>query len=483
MNFLGKTILVYALWTFCGQGALESKAIALAAGTPNAVPLSHGDSEEMLALQGGALTVRQAGVDAFALPAPKITRAHRRDFVIGNSLFNENWVASPASVKTRQGLGPIFNAQSCSSCHFKDGRGAPPLKKGDPLVGLLVRVSLPGKGTRGEPVPVPKYGDQIQHRANLGILPEAKVVITQELIPGKYPDDTPYILEKPSYHFTDLAFGSLPEDVRTSPRVAPGVYGMGLLEAIPEGAILAREDPGDANGDGISGRANRPWNLVSGKKQLGRFGWKANQPTVAQQNFSAFLGDMGITSPHLRRQNCEFGQDACTKSFALPRPEIDAASLREVEVYTKLLAVPAARNTGDPRFVAGLMAFRQTGCNGCHVESHVTADAIALKDFPELASQVIRPYTDLLLHDMGDGLADGREDFDADGREWRTPPLWGLGLVPVVNGHTRYLHDGRAQSLEAAILWHGGEASKARTDFMALSRSAREALLFFLESL
>ncbi len=432
--------------------------------------------------QGGELTVRAVGATAFSLPAPRISKAHRRDFVVGNSLFNENWVASPASVKTRQGLGPTFNAQSCSSCHLKDGRGAPPENEGDPFVGLLVRVSLPGK--QGQPsVPVPHYGDQIQHRAIPGVPAEATVVLTREKKKGSYPDGTFFELESPRYAIANPAFGALPANVLMSPRVAPVVFGMGLLEAIPEEALLAREDPTDSDANGISGRANRPFDIAAQKKRVGRFGWKANQPSVSQQNFSAFLGDLGITSPLLSAQNCQEAQEACRKSFALPHPEIDAQSLRQVDVYTQLLAVPAARNTGSPVFQAGLAAFRQAQCASCHVESHTTLPVGSPGVLPELAGQTIRPYTDLLLHDMGEELADGRDDFDADGREWRTPPLWGVGLVPVVNGHSRYLHDGRARSLEEAILWHGGEGARARDIFMAFDRSTREALLFFLGNL
>lgn len=435
-----------------------------------------------LGRQGGDLTVRATGPTAFSLPAPRISSAHRRDFVVGNSLFNENWVASPASVKTRQGLGPVFNAQSCSSCHLKDGRGAPPAHPGDPIVGLLVRISMPGKP--GEPSrPVPGYGDQIQHRANPGVPPEATVVITRETRKGAYPDGSPFALEVPRYAFADLANGPLPEGVLTSPRVAPAVFGMGLLEAIPESSLLEREDAHDANGDGISGRANRPFDIAANAPRVGRFGWKANQPSVSQQNFSAFLGDMGVTSPRLPEQNCAAGQEACKKAFALSHPEIDAESLRQVDIYTRLLAVPAARETQNPRFLSGLLAFRKAGCDACHVESHTTSPKGTPGILPELAGQTLRPYTDLLLHDMGDDLADGRDDFDADGREWRTPPLWGVGLVPVVNGHSRYLHDGRARSLEEAILWHGGEGARARDAFMAFSRASREDLLFFLQNL
>lgn len=447
---------------------------------PSPVLASEGAS---LARQGGDLTVQAQGKTAFSLPAPRISQKHRRDFVVGNALFNENWVSSPSSVKTRQGLGPTFNAQSCSSCHFKDGRGAPPENTGDPLVGLLVRVSVPAKWAGAPSEPVPGYGDQIQHRALPGIPPEASVVLSRTLQKGLYPDGTQYELEVPSYAFSHLAYGPLPPNLLMSPRVAPAVFGMGLLEAIPEASLLAHVDPHDANGDGISGRANWPLNVATKQKRLGRFGWKANQPSVSQQNFSAFLGDMGITSPAFPLQNCEPEQSQCKKAVALAHPEIDAESLRQVDVYTQLLAVPAARNTSTPEFGRGLSAFREAGCASCHVESYVTVPQGTPGVLPELTGQTIRPYTDLLLHDMGEELADGRDDFEATGREWRTPPLWGVGLVPVVNGHSRYLHDGRARSLEEAILWHGGEAKASREAFKAYAKSKRDDLLFFLNSL
>jgi CxxC motif-containing protein (DUF1111 family) len=437
-------------------------------------------NSKVLEKQGGSLTVFSSLANAFALPAPKASHEHRKGFVVGNSLFNENWVASPASVKTRQGLGPVFNSLSCSTCHFKDGRGAPPEKESDPFVGILLRLSIPGKSPQGGPVPVPNYGDQIQHRAISGVSPEATVVIQRTSLAGKYPDGTPYTLEKPSYRIQNLAYGSLPENLLTSPRVAPGVYGMGLLEAIPEEAILAKEDPSDKDGDGVSGRANRVWSIAHQEARLGRFGWKANQPSVAQQNFSAFLGDMGITSPLLTKQNCGENQKKCLEAYKLNQPEIDGKLLKQVEIYTKLLAVPAARETTDSRFLAGLEGFRRAQCQSCHVESYKTGNS---DELPELHNQEIRPYTDLLLHDMGEPLADGRPDFEADGREWRTPPLWGIGLVPVVNKHSRYLHDGRARSLEEAILWHDGEARKSRDAFMILPIADREALLYFLKSL
>jgi len=460
------------------QGASPS-APALVPAAPSALMPAALTSAD-LARQGGAATVTLAQAESFSRPVPAITRAHRRVFAVGHSLFNDNWVQSPASVKTRQGLGPLFSAQSCSSCHAKDGRGAPPLTEKDPVVGLLLRISVPGKGEHGEPLPVPDYGDQIQHRAIDGVAPEAKIAVKYDSVDGKYSDGTPFQLLKPRYELTEPAYGAFPADMLVSPRVAPANFGMGLLEAIPDAGILAHVDEKDANGDGISGRANHVWNVVREREELGRFGWKANQPTVAQQNFSAFLGDMGITSPAVPKQNCREVQEACRKAPALPHVEIDAESLRQMDLYMKLIAVPAARDTQTPGFSEGLQTFRSAGCNSCHVESYVTGKDV---DADELSFQTIRPYTDLLLHDMGEGLADGRPDFQATGNEWRTPPLWGIGLVPTVNGHTRYLHDGRARSLEEAVLWHGGEASASRQAFLSLPAAKRSALLFFLSSL
>ncbi|HEX9648783.1 MAG TPA: di-heme oxidoredictase family protein, partial [Alphaproteobacteria bacterium] len=276
-----------------------------------------------------------------------------------------------------------------------------------------------------------------------------------------------------------LAFGPLGDDAMLSPRVAPATIGLGLLEAVPEATILALADPADADGDGVSGRPNRVAGEVGGGIALGRFGWKANQPSLRRQNAAAALGDIGLTSTLFPDENCAAPQDACRAAKSGGAPELSDAFLDKLTLYTRLLAVPRQRGADAEPVRHGEQLFRAAGCAACHMPTLVTG----AHPLAELAGQVIHPFTDLLLHDMGEGLADGRPDFAATGREWRTAPLWGLGLVETVNGHTYFLHDGRARNLAEAILWHGGEAEAARERFRALPRGDREALLAFLRSL
>ena len=430
------------------------------------------------ALSGGAgATVFDATADAFARAVPGLSRADRRAFAVGNSFFNRNWVTAPASATGRDGLGPTFNAQSCSSCHFKDGRAQPPTRTRVPELGLLMRLSVAQPD--GDPQPVRLYGGQLQDRAILGVPAEGRIRITHAVRRGRYADGTPYELLAPSYAIVDRAFGPLPEGVQMSPRVAPGVFGVGLLEAVAQRTILARADPADADGDGISGRANRVLDARTGGRALGRFGWKANVPTVEQQNAGAFNGDIGITSPIFPKENCSAGQRACKAAPGGGAPEVDEHKLARVTLYTRTLAVPARRDVDAPGPSDGERTFAKIGCSSCHLPQLRTGAS----DVAALANEDIRPYTDLLLHDMGPGLADGRPDGLATGSEWRTAPLWGIGLVQTVNRHTRFLHDGRARNLAEAILWHGGEASPAAARFRKLPRGERENLLAFLRSL
>lgn len=446
-------------------------------------PVDADDDDPTEERSGGDLTVRDDSRDAYTRMAPNVRDDFdfRNRFFVGNSFFNQNWVRAPSSTEARDGLGPTFNATSCSACHFKDGRGAPPASSTEPFLGLLVRLSVPGVDEHGGPRPVPGYGDQFNHRALEDVPSEGHSSVTFTEQPGTYPDGTPYTLLRPSYALTDLALGPLPLDVMLSPRVAPAVFGLGLLEAIAEADLVAREDPEDANGDGVSGRANRVWDPLSGQTVLGRLGWKANQPGLQQQNAGAFVGDMGITSPLHPLDNCPPEQTACAQSISGGDPELSQAKLDDVTLYTRLLAVPARRNLQDQAVKRGKALFAQVGCTACHVQTWTTPlDASVLE---ELRGQTLHPYTDLLLHDLGEGLADGRPDFLATGTEWRTPPLWGLGLIHTVNGHSRLLHDGRARNAEEAILWHGGEAAGSRDAFAALPSTDRAALLGFLQSL
>ena len=427
-------------------------------------------------LLGGGTTAFSTAGNAFELSARNLTNAERRTFEVGDSFFNQNWVTAPASTDARDGLGPTHNALSCSSCHSHDGRGRPPDGPDDPERGLLLRLSIPGPDG---PIPDPSYGDQLQDRSILSASPEGRMAIGYEEIGGLYADGTPYALRKPSYAIEDLAFGPLHPDVMISPRVAPAIIGMGLLEAIPAGTVTALADPDDADGDGISGRPNSVWDVRARSFALGRFGWKANQPTIEQQVAGAFHGDIGITSTLFPDQNCPAPQTACAAAPDGGSPELPEARLGKVAFYSRTLAVPAMRNVDDVTVRRGAVLFVENGCALCHVPKLTTGP----HPIGALANQTIYPYTDLLLHDMGAGLADNRPDFEATGLEWRTPPLWGIGLVRTVSGHTMFLHDGRARSLEEAILWHGGEAAASRDGFIGLDGDDRDALITFLESL
>lgn len=279
----------------------------------------------------------------------------------------------------------------------------------------------------------------------------------------------------PAYTLTGV-YRSLPAEVLFSPRTAPVVFGLGLLEAVPDGQIVSRADPRDRNRDGISGRPNYVWDAVKGKRALGRFGWKANVANLIQQTAGAYNGDMGVTSDLFPAESCEGNYPGCARHA----PEIDPQTVADVALYTQTLAVPARRDLDDPVTQRGEQVFHAVGCAGCHTPTLRTA---VLRGVPEVSHQVIHPYTDLLVHDMGPGLADGRRDFQASGSEWRTPPLWGIGLVETVNKHTNFLHDGRARTLLEAVLWHGGEAKRARDKVKRLASRDREALIAFLQSL
>lgn len=430
-------------------------------------------------LSGGGTTVFNSSRDAFAKPAANLPTEDLRDFTFGNKMFNTKWVTAPASVTSLDGLGPSFNRMSCAACHFKDGRGRPPESANGPMKSMLVRLSISGMSPDGGPVPHPVYGDQLNDRGIHGVPAEGQAKISYTEVTGQYHDGTPYSLRKPTYTFTDMAFGELGGDVLFSPRVAPAVHGMGLLEAISEEQILAWADPEDRDGDGISGRPNYVWDIVHNKKSIGRYGWKANVATLQQQDAGAALGDIGITTSLFPDQNCPEKQTKCNAAPHGGMPEMSDEQLKKMNFYVSTLAVPARRNVDDPVVLMGANAFEKAGCVQCH-KPRVKTGAYEIS---ALSNQDIQPFTDLLLHDMGAGLADNRPDFEANGREWRTPPLWGIGLVKTVNKHTNFLHDGRARNLEEAILWHGGEAEASKDAFKTMSIEKRTALIEFLRSL
>jgi len=430
---------------------------------------------------GGATTRIAEGPNAFTFLIANAGEGYVRPFQFGNRLFNTNWVTAPASVTKFDGLGPLFNRVSCSGCHLRDGRGQPPAEAGAPMDSMLVRLSIPGVADDGGPLPHPAYGGQLNDRAITGVAPEGRAIITYEEVPGAYGDGTPYSLRRPRYEFADLDYGPL-DDALFSPRVAPHMIGLGLLEAVPDELLVALADPDDADGDGISGRINHVMSPSAGGVRTGRFGWKANVANLTDQSAGAALGDIGLTSPVHPLQNCTVAQPECAASWSQPQedgPELSAQFLERIVFYSRTLAVPRQRNSDDPMVVAGQAAFRDFGCNACHVPVLETGAA----DVPELANQTFHPFTDLLLHDMGPELADNRPDFEASGSEWRTPPLWGLGLLKETNGHEFLLHDGRARGFAEAILWHGGEAEAAREAFRNADADTRAALVAFLSLL
>nr|WP_298717744.1 di-heme oxidoredictase family protein [uncultured Steroidobacter sp.] len=429
---------------------------------------------------GGAMTVSESSRHAFSRPATNLTVAQRGEFFIGNAFFNSPWVVAPASAGARDGLGPLFNARSCDQCHNNDGRGQPPLKEDEPPVSLVIQFATPTPGDNNEPQADPNYGVNFNPFGIGGVPAEGELRIRHREIAGTYGDGTPYTLLAPEYSFEELAYGELAADTKLSPRVAPAVFGAGLLEAIPEAQIMERSDPDDANNDGISGRPNHVWDPLVGRAVLGRFGWKLNQPDIAHQTAAAFSSEIGMTTSIRPTEICTSVQTACLAAPTGGEPEISDEIFQHMVTYQRMLAVPVRRNLDSPEVKRGAKLFLESGCESCHRATFKTGN---VKDQPWLSNQTIHPFTDMLLHDMGEGLADGRADFAASGSEWRTQPLWGLGLQQTVNGHTRLLHDGRARDVSEAILWHGGEGERAREAFRNLSKSDREALLRFIDSL
>ena len=429
---------------------------------------------------GGDTTRPLATAEAFTFISANAPSNVKGGFTFGNQLFNTIWRPAPGPQPTTDGLGPVFNKEACSDCHINNGRGKPPPKVGAPMDSMLVRLSVPGRDEHGGPKGVPGYGDQLQDRGVDGVPAEGRAIIEWEEIAGSYVDGTPYSLRKPRVRFEDLAYGPMPDDLMTSPRVANPMIGLGLLEMVSDDLLRALEDPEDEDGDGISGRVNVVWDARDGKMATGKFGWKANAPNLTNQNSGAALGDMGITTPTRPNDNCEAEQEACLAAATHDGVEMTKVFLNQMNVYTRRLAVPRQRGANLPEVVRGQALFLETGCQNCHMPTLETGVDPRSED---LAEQTIHPFTDLLLHDMGEGLSDGRPDFLATGAEWRTAPLWGIGLTEKVTTHERYLHDGRARGLEEAILWHGGEAEDAKERFRRMPSDAREDLVAFLKSL
>ncbi|MAC81863.1 MAG: thiol oxidoreductase [Rhodobacteraceae bacterium] len=446
--------------------------------------------------QGGAASVRRRDTaDAFSQPSGNMAFERELDFKVGNGLFKKLWVSAPSSTLASDGLGPLYNARSCQRCHLKDGRGHPPESVDDSAVSMLVRLSVPDDGTAHVPaiegyladLPDPVYGGQLQDFAIAGHPAEARVQITYDEEVIALSDGETATLRRPTLTLADPGYGPMRDDLMVSARVAPQMIGLGLLDAIPAADILALADPDDADGDGISGRPNIVWSAEYDRPMLGRFGAKAGQPSIHEQSAAAFAGDIGIsTTLHPAGYgDCTASQPDCMAAPDGNSPEsqgveIGTEGLDLVTFYSRNLAVPERADVDDAQVLHGKQVFYDTGCTSCHTPKFVTH---RLQDQPEQSFQLIWPYTDMLLHDMGPGLADNRPEARATGSEWRTAPLWGVGMTETVAGHTYFLHDGRARSLLEAILWHGGEAEPAREAVVAMPKPDRDALIRFLESL
>lgn len=443
---------------------------------------------------GAATSHDPINLSAFSHPSGNMPFDRQLDFKVGDGIFRKLWVSAPSSTVSSDGLGPLFNARSCQTCHLKDGRGVPP-EGDDAAVSLFLRLSIPPEtdaqrealeSFRLPVIAEPTYGGQLQNFSIAGLHAEGRMVVTYEPLDVELADGTIVTLRAPTYSISDLNYGPLHPDIMLSPRLAPPMIGVGLLEDIPADDILAHADPDDEDGDGISGRANWSWNVAEDRLMLGRFGWKAGEPTVAQQSAHAFAGDIGISSALAATWSgdCTEAQADCYGAPDGRDPdegvEVPQTMFDLVVFYARNLAVPARRDIDDPLVLAGKQLFYESGCISCHVPKFVTGRDTE----PEQAFQLIWPYTDLLLHDMGPGLADNRPEAAADGNEWRTPPLWGIGLTETVgDGRAFYLHDGRATTMLEAILWHGGEAEASKDKVVAMTRDERDALLAFLRSL
>jgi CxxC motif-containing protein (DUF1111 family) len=449
-------------------------------------------AEDREAFQGGeASSIAPLDQKAFSHVSANLPRHLEMNFHLGKALFRKLWVASPSSTQASDGLGPLYNARSCESCHLRDGRGNAD-SIGRDNVSQFLRLARPA-ATENEKQLVqshmvlnfsdPVYGRQLQPLAVPGLAGEGQVEVTYKETAVTLSGGETVTLRKPAYGIANPAYGALHPATTLSPRLTPAMIGLGLVEAISDADILAHADPEDKNQDGIRGRAQLVRN-AAGSIVPGRFGWKAQNPDIRSQVADAFSGDIGISTTEKPSPygDCTDIQKDC---LALPNGvqtrlgpnEASKDIVDLVTFYTQNLAVPARRKAGFPDILAGKKAFYDAGCIAYHVPKFVTAPD------PVHSRQLIWPYSDFLLHDMGEGLADGQQVGDATGRDWRTPPLWGIGLAATVNGSQAYLHDGRARTLTEAIVWHGGEAEKARNAFVIMSEDQRKSLIRFLESL
>jgi len=405
---------------------------------------------------------------AFALPMAELDASAHRAFGLGNRTFNLVWSVAPSSIPDADGLGPTFVQRSCAACHVRDGRSTLP-HAGAPIDQAVLL--LDPIDSRDRAWLRSRFGDKLQIAAIPGVRKEATALVQWHDVA-----DSRGTLRRPEITIEQARFRGVAARATVSPRVAPAVMGLGLLEAVPVAMLAERADPMDRDGDGVRGRLN--W-LDAEQSVLGRFGWKAERATLRDQVLIAAIDDLGLTSDRFPDARCPPKQRDCRKAAVSSLVDLDDRFVVSIVDYLRLLAVPAPRTSADPQALSGRDVFFRIGCETCHRERLVT-DATPAHEV--LRDRVVTPYTDLLLHDLGSGLSESGGD-PATRNLWRTPPLWGIGLQQQVNGHLDLLHDGRARGIDEAIRWHAGEAERSAVQYGQLHELEREALIEFIMSL
>ncbi len=459
--------------------------------------------------QGGDTGITITSSESYSKPSSNLSASRKGNFFIGNAFFKQPWVIAPASTDSRDGIGALFNVAACQSCHVKDGRGHAPMTSEDDADSLLIRLAMPAttdeqrqqlQQSMIEKVAHPMYGGQLQDRAIQGVPAEARIAVQWTDKPVTFADGHIETLRQPTFKLTNPGYGAFDDELMVSPRIALPMIGLGLLDQIPEAAIKQQAVSADKSSNNISGKFNWVMDPQTGQKALGRFGWKAGQTKLITQNQSAFNEDMGLTSNIRPIESCTPLQTACLKATTgadeqgngKPAVEVSDEVVKFVEFYTRNLAVPHRRDADNQLVLAGKKRFYDMGCQSCHTPRYQLPKTD--DDHLEQHGQVIYPYTDLLLHDMGDGLADRtiagklpakdlQVEFLANSYEWRTPALWGIGLAQTVDPQATFLHDGRARTLMEAVLWHSGEAASQQQKVLQLDKQGRDELQAFLKSL
>ncbi len=479
-----------------GLASVCLAVVAVHAGEPPIIPNEPGEENP-----GGSATTRNSidTREAFSHFSQGIGLEGEAKFKVGNAIFRKLWISAPSSTTSSDGLGPLYNSRSCQSCHLKDGRGRPPAANfpADTAESMFLRLSIPPQTDeqkrllaehRVNTINEPTYGEQLQNIAVQGLDDEGHMHIDYKERPVTLADGTVVSLRHPTYGIDGLKYGPLHPETMLSPRIAPPMIGRRSARGHPRGADPRPRRSG-RQGQGRHLRAHERGVLASSRTSpcsAASAGRPASRRCASRRRAPS-PATWACRSPLVPNAagDCTKAQPACLNA---PNGnterdggfEVGGKLFDLVVFYSQNLAVPPRRNFDDAQVNRGKALFYALGCQSCHTPSFTTGK---VDGQPHLSNQKIWPYSDLLLHDMGEGLADNRPEGVADGREWRTPPLWGIGLTQLVSGHTLFLHDGRARNLEEAILWHGGEAQAARDRYAALSKADREALIKFVESL